>query len=67
MTFEHPTVVDCPGGPRLVRGRQVITDADGVEHETTRPVSAVCRCAKSQSLPWCDGTHKVLPEKLRPA
>ena len=41
--------------------------SDGVAHETTRPVTAVCRCDKSQSFPWCDGTHKVLPEKLRPA
>ena len=40
---------------------------DGVEHTTTRPVSAVCRCHKSASKPWCDGTHKVLPKKLRPS
>jgi len=50
----------------LLRGRHVVTDEDGVEHETTRPVSAVCRCGKSASKPWCDGTHKVLPPKLRP-
>ena len=41
-------------------------DEEGVEHRTTRPVSAVCRCGKSASKPWCDGTHKVLPPKLRP-
>ena len=50
----------------LLRGRHVVTDEDGVEHATTRPVSAVCRCGKSASKPWCDGTHKVLPPKLRP-
>jgi CDGSH-type Zn-finger protein len=66
MTFEHPDVIVCPGGPKLLRGQQTVLDADGVPHETTRPVTAVCRCEKSQSLPWCDGTHKVLPRELRP-
>jgi CDGSH-type Zn-finger protein len=50
----------------LLRGDHVVRDAEGVDHRTTRPVSAVCRCSKSGSLPWCDGTHKVLPAKLRP-
>jgi CDGSH-type Zn-finger protein len=66
MTFDHPDVVLCPGGPMLVRGPRTVEDADGVRRQTTRPVSAVCRCEKSQSYPWCDGTHKVLPERLRP-
>ena len=61
-----PDVVLCPGGPMLLRGRHVLEDADGRLHETTRPVSAVCRCGKSQSAPWCDGTHKLLPPKARP-
>lgn len=65
--FDHPDVVLCPGGPMLLRGDRTIEDADGRAHPTTRPVSAVCRCNKSSSLPWCDGTHKVLPKKLRPA
>lgn len=56
----------CPGGPMLVRGDRVVTDQDGVEHRTTRPISAVCRCGKSSIAPWCDGTHKVLPPHLRP-
>jgi CDGSH-type Zn-finger protein len=59
-------VVLCPQGPMLLRGEHVVEDDDGVEHQTTRPVSAVCRCGKSASKPWCDGTHKVLPPKLRP-
>lgn len=62
----HPDVILCPGGPMLLRGDHVVKDADGVEHATTRPVSAVCRCGKSAIAPWCDGTHKVLPEKMRP-
>lgn len=60
-------VILCPGGPMLVRGHAVIEAPDGTRHETTRPVSAVCRCGRSALLPWCDGTHKVLPAKDRPA
>lgn len=59
----HPDVILCPDGPMLVRGDHVIQDADGVLHRTTRPISAVCRCGKSASQPWCDGTHKVIPKR----
>jgi hypothetical protein len=62
----YPDIILCPGGPMLLRGDHVIEDADGVAHPTTRPVSAVCRCGKSAKKPWCDGTHKVLPERDRP-
>lgn len=65
--FDHPDAIRCPGGPLLIRGDQVVEDPDGVPHGTTRPVSAVCRCLKSGSLPWCDGTHKVLPKEMRPS
>ncbi len=62
----RPDVELCPGGPMLLRGDHVVLDDHGVAHPTRRPVSAVCRCGKSASKPWCDGTHKVLPPKLRP-
>lgn len=65
-TFEHPDVIVCPGGPMLLRGEHLVEDVHGVPHPTTRPVTAVCRCQRSASHPWCDGTHKLLPEKLRP-
>ena len=65
-TYEHADVVICPGGPLLLRGDHTVTDDKGEAHRTTRPVSAVCRCGKSSVQPWCDGTHKVLPEKSRP-
>ena len=61
--FAHADVVMCPGGPLLLRGEHVIKDEEGIEHRTTRPVSAVCRCAKSSMKPWCDGTHKVVRER----
>ena len=50
----------CPGGPLLVRGAATWVDRDGVEHPVGRPVVAVCRCERSQRLPWCDGTHKFV-------
>jgi CDGSH-type Zn-finger protein len=50
----------CPAGPLLVRGADSVRDDDGVDHEVTRPVVAVCTCGKSQRRPWCDGTHKFL-------
>lgn len=65
-SYDHPESVVCPGGPLLLRGRQVVEGPDGALHETTRRVTAVCRCEKSASLPWCDGTHRVLPARLRP-
>lgn len=64
--FEHPDVIICPGGPLLLRGAHLVEDADGVAHQTVRPTSAVCRCGKSATQPWCDGTHKVLPARDRP-
>ncbi len=65
--FEHPEEIVCPGGPLLVRGERWVEAPDGTQHRTTRPVSAVCRCGRSADLPWCDGTHKVLPAEARPA
>ena len=62
-TTGHPDVVLCPGGPMLLRGEHVVEDEHGARHTTTRPVTAVCRCGQSARLPWCDGTHKVLPQR----
>jgi len=66
VSTPSPDVVLCPGGPLLLRGDHVVRDEDGDEHETTRPISAVCRCGRSATSPWCDGTHKAIPKKLRP-
>jgi hypothetical protein len=59
-TPDGPAVRACPRGPWLVRGADAVETEDGTVHPTTRPVVAVCACATSQRLPWCDGTHKVL-------
>lgn len=61
-----PDVVVCPGGPVLLRGEYVVRAADGSLHPTDRPVTAVCRCGRTATDPWCDGTHKLLPSDRRP-
>ena len=53
----------CPGGPLLVRGATTVVDEEGVEHATTRPVVALCACGKSGRKPWCDSTHKAIPDR----
>jgi hypothetical protein len=50
----------CDDGPVLARDAAVVVDRAGTEHEVTRPVVALCTCGKSQRLPWCDSTHKVV-------
>ena len=64
--YEHPDVVLCPGGPMLLRGERTVQDSEGRLHRTTRPVSAVCRCGRTGTAPWCDGTHQQLPRRQRP-
>jgi CDGSH-type Zn-finger protein len=56
------SVTPCPAGPLIVRGADSVRDDDGVEHPVTRPVVAVCVCGKSARQPWCDSTHKAIPD-----
>lgn len=59
MTLEPgPRVTACEDGPLLVRGADQWPGPDGEPVRIDRPVVAVCRCLRSQRLPWCDGTHK---------
>jgi CDGSH-type Zn-finger protein len=46
-------------GPLLVRGPVRLNDQDGAEIVVERNVVALCRCGKSRSRPFCDGTHKL--------
>ena len=47
-------------GPLLVRGPFRLQDQDGNEIEVGRRTVALCRCGKSRSRPFCDGTHQVV-------
>jgi CDGSH-type Zn-finger protein len=48
-------------GPLLVRGCIRLLDEEGDEVPVRRRVNAICRCGRSASQPFCDGTHKVVP------
>jgi CDGSH-type Zn-finger protein len=46
------------GGPYVVKGAIELVDGDGNVWDTAGKKSvALCRCAQSQNLPFCDGTH----------
>lgn len=46
-----------PDGPLILRGRFVITAPDGQPVPAGRQTVALCRCGKSASEPFCDGSH----------
>jgi CDGSH-type Zn-finger protein len=61
MTDTAPVVISlCPDGPMLVRGDLVLLDADGLEIPRGRSTIALCRCGRTASAPFCDGSHKLL-------
>lgn len=59
------SVVECPGGPLLVRGADEVVGADGSVAAVERSVVAVCRCGRSDRLPWCDDSHKDRSRRKR--
>ena len=59
-------------GPLIVRGDFRLEDQNGNPIDPGRETIALCRCGKSASKPFCDGTHRVArfrapsaPQKLR--
>jgi CDGSH-type Zn-finger protein len=54
------TITPYRNGPYLLRGDFAIVDQDGTEIGRSRDTVALCRCGRSQSKPFCDGTHKVV-------
>jgi CDGSH-type Zn-finger protein len=47
-------------GPLLVRGPFKLADQDGNVIEVGRKTVALCRCGKSRTRPFCDGTHQIV-------
>jgi CDGSH-type Zn-finger protein len=54
------TITPYLNGPYLIRGEFEIVDQDGNRIRRSRETVALCRCGKSQSKPFCDGTHKAI-------
>jgi CDGSH-type Zn-finger protein len=46
-----------PDGPYLVRGAFELVDPDGRRTGVRRRTIALCRCGRSRTAPFCDGTH----------
>jgi len=46
-------------GPYLLTGKASMSNFLG-EPTTAPPIAALCRCGRSQSRPWCDGTHAMI-------
>lgn len=53
-------ITPYPNGPYLVRGEFELAGPDGEPIETRRATIALCRCGRSQTKPFCDGTHKAI-------
>lgn len=60
MADERVVITPYRDGPLLVRGPFTLTDQDGNEIEIGRKTVALCRCGKSRTRPFCDGTHQLI-------
>ena len=53
-------ITPYPDGPYLVRGSFAIADHEGRPVQLTRATIALCRCGRSRTRPFCDGTHRLV-------
>lgn len=68
------TITPYEDGPLIVRGAFRLVDVDGTPIDPGRTTIALCRCGRSGSKPFCDGSHKLAgftassgPSRPRPA
>ena len=54
------TITPYQNGPYLLRGPFSLRDQNGAEIPNARRVVALCRCGKSRTRPFCDGTHQLV-------
>ena len=57
---DEVTITPYRDGPLLVRGPFSLRDAQGREIPVARRTIALCRCGRSRSKPFCDGSHKLV-------
>ena len=60
MADDEVVITPYRDGPLLVRGPFKLTDQDGNVIEVGRRTVALCRCGKSRTRPFCDGTHQLV-------
>jgi CDGSH-type Zn-finger protein len=60
MAEDDVVITPYRDGPLLVRGPFTLRDQDGNEIEIGRKTVALCRCGKSRTRPFCDGTHQLI-------
>ncbi len=53
-------IVPYRDGPYLVRGPVAMRDQRGNPMVLARDTIALCRCGRSQTRPFCDGTHRAI-------
>jgi CDGSH-type Zn-finger protein len=53
-------IIPCKDGPYIVRGEFEVLDDEGAALTLRRRTIALCRCGRSQTRPFCDGTHKLI-------
>ena len=60
MSDPEPTITPYRDGPLVIRGGFRIVDQDGNDIAPGRETVALCRCGKSRTRPFCDGTHQLV-------
>ena len=60
MADDDVVITPYRDGPLLVRGPFKLADQDGNVIEVGRKTVALCRCGKSRTRPFCDGTHRLV-------
>ncbi|MFI6927069.1 CDGSH iron-sulfur domain-containing protein [Nonomuraea spiralis] len=52
------TVTPCEDGPLLIRGHFELLTQEGEPIDPGSATVALCRCGRSSTKPFCDGSHK---------
>jgi CDGSH iron-sulfur domain-containing protein 3 len=58
--MNHVAITPTDNGPYLVKGSVTLLDPEGNEYEVNDTI-ALCRCGRSSTKPFCDGTHEQTP------
>jgi CDGSH-type Zn-finger protein len=57
---EKAVITPYEDGPYLIRGTFSVCDQEGNPIDVARRTVALCRCGRSRSRPFCDGTHRLV-------